>query len=86
MTKYNDKEKEFHDKLDKIQNNLDWIVSYLTRNNLIPRQPTYPGPYNPGNTYVSNCPTCGIKLEGTMSYSCSRMDCPVGLGPAISKL
>ena len=23
------------------------------------------------------CPVCGIKLEGTMSFTCSNMKCPV---------
>lgn len=30
---------------------------------------------------TKNCRKCGISLEGVMSYSCPRKDCPTGLGP-----
>lgn len=27
-----------------------------------------------------NCPKCGLALSGVMSYSCSQINCPTGLG------
>jgi hypothetical protein len=32
----------------------------------------------------SACPGCGLKLEGTISYCCSRSNCPIGLGSSTS--
>lgn len=31
-----------------------------------------------------HCPKCGIHLEGVMSYSCTQVNCPTGLGPLTS--
>lgn len=32
----------------------------------------------------NKCTSCGILLEGTMSYCCSQPNCPTGLGSSIS--
>ena len=37
--------------------------------------PTQPNPF-------SNCPKCGLKLEGVMGYVCPNAGCPTGLGGA----
>lgn len=41
-------------------------------------------PYQPWTTpnslIGSNCPKCGMKMEGIMGYVCSQPQCPTGLG------
>ena len=34
---------------------------------------------------ASQCPKCGLKLEGVMSYCCPNAECPTGLGPVTCK-
>ena len=41
----------------------------------IPFTPIVPHPV------VSKCSECGLELNQTMGYVCSRFDCPTGLGP-----
>ena len=31
--------------------------------------------------FTNQCPKCGLKLDGVMSYCCSNIECPTGLGP-----
>lgn len=38
-----------------------------------------PDPY--GNPTIAICGECGIELKQIMGYSCSRTNCPTGLGP-----
>jgi len=41
-------------------------------------------PIHPNPSY-GHCPTCGLKLSGTMGYVCMRPNCPTGLnGPSTS--
>ena len=42
-------------------------------------------PWNP-ITWSKVCPKCGIKLDSVMSYSCTNIECPTGLGPIISSV
>lgn len=55
----------------------------------------FPGDYNPPpyvppltpiypNTVQRKCSRCGISLDTVMSYSCSDVRCPTGLGPITS--
>lgn len=37
-------------------------------------------PYDPFTPTKSHCSKCGIELNDVMMYSCSRADCPTGLG------
>lgn len=53
-----------------------------------PTPQVQPYPYRPweekwGN--IQQCPKCGIKLDGVMSYSCNNIDCPTGMGPVWCK-
>lgn len=40
-------------------------------------------PWKPPCPWRRNCPSCGIDISGTLSYSCGKLNCPVGLGPKI---
>jgi len=52
---------------------------YIPEPDKIPQWPNNPieWPYRAG----SQCPECGIKLEGVVGYVCNRPNCPTGLGP-----
>ena len=74
------------EKLDKIQNDLNWIIRYL----LARDQPVQPPPFAPPTppykydppapwptTYPKkSCPKCGIQLDGVMGYVCGDTQCP----------
>jgi DNA repair exonuclease SbcCD ATPase subunit len=38
-------------------------------------------PYKEPFKVYNVCPTCGLRLDNVMSYCCSHIDCPTGLGP-----
>lgn len=42
---------------------------------------TKPYPYTEPYTLQERCPTCQLKLDGVMSYTCNNPKCPVGMGP-----
>jgi hypothetical protein len=44
------------------------------------KDPYMPFPSQPFKVY-NVCPTCGLRLDNVMSYCCSHIDCPTGLGP-----
>jgi hypothetical protein len=79
---------EYIERLERIEKKTDWIITYLLKRD----QPVSPPPYNPGQPgqggwpepniipTVTKCPRCGVNLSAMMSYSCSRSDCPTGLG------
>lgn len=53
---------------------------------LVPYEPKYPTYPPVGIASKTNCSKCGIELSAVMGYVCSKNDCPVGLGPAVSFL
>jgi hypothetical protein len=78
---------EYIERLDKIEKNIDWIITYLLRKDL----PVIPPAYTPDKfkfpepniiPTLLTCSKCGINLSPTMSYSCMHSDCPTGLGGA----
>ena len=73
------------DKLDKIQNDINWIVQYLLKQDkpvqpppFIPPQPPYQ--YNPlypeVNSAKPQCRKCGMQLDKVMGYVCGDNNCP----------
>lgn len=62
------------EKLDKIQNDLNWIIRYLlARDQPYKYDPSAPWP----TTYPKqSCPKCGISLDGVMGYVCGDTRCP----------
>jgi hypothetical protein len=71
---------EYIKRLDKIERDLSWIVQYLLKKD----ECVNPPPFNPTPPIYpiadSKCPKCSINLAQSMSYYCSRSDCPTGLG------
>lgn len=66
---------EYMAKLDKLQRDVDWIISYLLKMNA-PIQPIQPAPYITYDT-ATKCSKCGMEWKGVMGYVCSDMNCPV---------
>lgn len=33
---------------------------------------------------TNKCPKCGLDLTATMSYTCTQLNCPTGLGSSVS--
>ena len=69
------------DKLDKIQNDINWIVQYLLKQD----KPVQPPPfvqtyYNPLYPQVISqepqCPKCKMRLDQVMGYVCGDVNCP----------
>ena len=68
----------------------EMVYTFVPRTEQEPKQPSMPEPLHPYTipnqphyepvTIGSNCAACGIKLEGVMSYTCARPQCPTGLG------
>lgn len=66
-----DKE-EYMAKLDKLQRDVDWIISYLLKMNVSIQPP----PFIPPSTKLTSvCSQCGVEWIGAMGYVCTRSDC-----------
>jgi hypothetical protein len=75
-----EKLEEIATRLNRIEDDLRWIVRYLLSSN----QPTQPSPDipNPFPTIptLSNkvyCPKCGMEWSGVMGYVCNDQRCPI---------
>jgi hypothetical protein len=46
---------------------------------LSPIMPSFPETW-PENK-PTTCPSCGMEFKGVMGYACSKVGCPMGVGP-----
>jgi hypothetical protein len=73
--------KEVEDRLKNIERDLSWIIQYLMKMHEPISQPPYvlKDKYRVWPTKESltsgTCSLCGVVWQGTMSYSCNRIDC-----------
>jgi hypothetical protein len=77
------------EKLDKIQNDLNWIIRYLLQRDALNQPPPFVPPHPPykydppvwpGPTLSKKtCSKCGMSLDGVMGYVCGDNNCPTFL-------
>jgi hypothetical protein len=72
------------DRLNKIQNDINWIVQYLLKQDksvqpppFIPPRPPYYNPLYPSTMSAKpQCHKCGMQLDQVMGYVCGDTHCP----------